>query len=710
MPSIFSKNAIISGDVYFFCLVCEDKLKTEDAVNAHIQKVIHRKNFDQKYSYVKDYESESIGKHKNHEYNKSDDIDVTTSNKHAKWYENCIILFDNLLVTERAWNGLIDNSCAYCNIEFDNEELHKTESTHVLNLIQAQLLIGEKRSVYRKLDNHTFHCITCNEVLALSTESHFEQDMHDECYIQCRRNKKVLYDKTYKNKSRIETPIKQTLNEKISKKDDIIKPDIEHANRLCNINKLFKNEELSEAKITDQKPENDNYNVPELNSLEALVKKLDLNDCIYFNENGDPLCTLCAWDLSGPLDSVKAHIQGRHHQETLKLHKQRVVKEKREKTICGNQKETVELKNNLTATAVTEDNSKSESALKENDCSAILTEIDNETPITDIKSAYKTDIRSNVADLQKHAIAIDLVNEKAVCKKCYTSLPFEIEVIRNHIEQHSKCKSKDNPSLGESVGNETDVTKSLTRPDFMTKSEPEASNIATTNTITETNDEEKTKKDIIKFASENHIYYNFSSNQAYCRVCENQIPKGLTSMKKHVKGAKHASATSAAADGLAPEGASQTKKFCLQVIKKRPRKPDVADVHEWCSAATENDHYCSTKWASSVWFPSCERQFRWLAPHSTPLHQFPACHILFVSKKLAMHWSLGLRVSIGHIPELIVGSLRDGLVGSRFPNLSISLLSKYERTILDVGRKPEGVDVLGAYAGWARPASVTSTI
>ncbi|GBP82219.1 hypothetical protein EVAR_103668_1 [Eumeta japonica] len=61
-----------------------------------------------------------------------------------------------------------------------------------------------------------------------------------------------------------------------------------------------------------------------------------------------------------------------------------------------------------------------------------------------------------------------------------------------------------------------------------------------------------------------------------------------------------ASATSATADGLAPEGASQTKKFCLQVIKKRPRKkfclqvikkrprkPDVADVPEWCSAATD---------------------------------------------------------------------------------------------------------------------------
>ncbi|GBP21876.1 hypothetical protein EVAR_6848_1 [Eumeta japonica] len=31
------------------------------------------------------------------------------------------------------------------------------------------------------------------------------------------------------------------------------------------------------------------------------------------------------------------------------------------------------------------------------------------------------------------------------------------------------------------------------------------------------------------------------------------------------------------------------KRFCLQVIKKRPRKPDVADVHEWCSAATDLD-------------------------------------------------------------------------------------------------------------------------
>ncbi|GBP95974.1 hypothetical protein EVAR_76119_1 [Eumeta japonica] len=64
---------------------------------------------------------------------------------------------------------------------------------------------------------------------------------------------------------------------------------------------------------------------------------------------------------------------------------------------------------------------------------------------------------------------------------------------------------------------------------------------------------------------------------------------------------RRASATSATAEG-AVEGASQTKKFCLQVIKKRPRKkfclqvikkrphkPNVADVHE-CSRI--NLDYC----------------------------------------------------------------------------------------------------------------------
>ncbi|GBP06216.1 hypothetical protein EVAR_3572_1 [Eumeta japonica] len=540
MPSIFSKNAIISGEIDYYCLVCDDRLKTEDSVNAHIQKVVHQKNLDQKSCYVKDYEIDKIRKvnkgyyceycnilltsalkislhvkHKNHKYNKSDDIDVTTSNKHAK-------------------------CCAYCNIEFDNEELHKTESTHVLNLIQAQLLIGEKRSVYRKIDNHTFHCITCNEVLPLPTESHFEQDTHDERYMQCRKDKKILYDKIQKKKPLIGTPKKQIVEANLSQKEKPIIPQAVNANELNNINKKFENK-VNTEEVTRKKTESNNDVVPELDPLEALVKKLNLKDYIYSHENGNLICILCEWDLSSSVDSVKAHIQGRHHQQILKLHKQRVEKEKKEKTICGNQKETKESKNDFTSTAVMEDNSKSENALKENDCSVILTETDKKSPITDVKSTDKTDILSNVADLQKHAIAIDFICEKAFCKKCNKSLPFEIEAIRNHIEQHGKSKSKDCPSLNKSDGNVKDGTKLFTRPVFMSKNESnlETPKMATTSTVTETDDQEKIVRDVEKFASENHINYNFSPNQAYCRICKTQIPNGLNSMKEHVQGARH---------------------------------------------------------------------------------------------------------------------------------------------------------------------------
>ncbi|GBP30557.1 Probable ATP-dependent RNA helicase DDX46 [Eumeta japonica] len=83
------------------------------------------------------------------------------------------------------------------------------------------------------------------------------------------------------------------------------------------------------------------------------------------------------------------------------------------------------------------------------------------------------------------------------------------------------------------------------------------------------------------------------------RLIKEELLKAQTTHQFINKARYKAWATSATADGLAPEGASQTKKFCLQVIKKRPRKkfclqvikkrprkPDVADVHEWCSAAT----------------------------------------------------------------------------------------------------------------------------
>lgn len=64
---------------------------------------------------------------------------------------NTIIAFDNVAIDDRAWNGFEENTCIICDTEFENENIHKTEQNHVLNLIQRNLEFGDDNSVYRKV-------------------------------------------------------------------------------------------------------------------------------------------------------------------------------------------------------------------------------------------------------------------------------------------------------------------------------------------------------------------------------------------------------------------------------------------------------------------------------------------------------------------------------------------------------------------------------
>lgn len=40
------KNCVITGPLDAFCLVCESHLKSEDDLDAHYEKPIHKKNLD----------------------------------------------------------------------------------------------------------------------------------------------------------------------------------------------------------------------------------------------------------------------------------------------------------------------------------------------------------------------------------------------------------------------------------------------------------------------------------------------------------------------------------------------------------------------------------------------------------------------------------------------------------------------------------------
>lgn len=62
-----------------------------------------------------------------------------------------IVAFDEVLITQRAWNGLIDNTCVICNMEFNDEKTHCIDEDHVLNLIPMKVVFGIGKAVSREV-------------------------------------------------------------------------------------------------------------------------------------------------------------------------------------------------------------------------------------------------------------------------------------------------------------------------------------------------------------------------------------------------------------------------------------------------------------------------------------------------------------------------------------------------------------------------------
>lgn len=68
-----------------------------------------------------------------------------------------IIAFDNIAINEKAWNGVKEDTCLICGVEFDNEGIHKTEAMHIINLIQSLIEFESNSAVYRKVTNTVYY-------------------------------------------------------------------------------------------------------------------------------------------------------------------------------------------------------------------------------------------------------------------------------------------------------------------------------------------------------------------------------------------------------------------------------------------------------------------------------------------------------------------------------------------------------------------------
>ncbi|CAH2223043.1 jg9927 [Pararge aegeria aegeria] len=148
MAPIYSKNAILVGVVDYFCLVCEAHLHSDIDTIAHIIQPVHLKHLKAIIN-VEEFKADGIKKIKNKYFcelcNKLLNVlarvrlHITEQshidNKNISFLKRVgdyIIAYEKVLICNRSWNGLNENSCALCNIEYESFKLFVPVITPVI--------------------------------------------------------------------------------------------------------------------------------------------------------------------------------------------------------------------------------------------------------------------------------------------------------------------------------------------------------------------------------------------------------------------------------------------------------------------------------------------------------------------------------------------------------------------------------------------------
>lgn len=263
-----------------------------------------------------------------------------------------VLAFDDLLIGEKAWHSLSEDTCAICNEEFDNENIHKTESAHLLKLVQNKVEFGADNGVYRKTDDNSFQCLTCNAVFALSIlNTHFTDAEHKTLYAKCQEEYKK-YIKRNKNKpSEKIKEVTDTKNEIKDTKNDIndTKIEVKDTNIEVKDTKIDVKDTKVEVKDTKNDVKDTNNDVKdnnlvdknhneihdsiakEVKSCNELVPKVETktepedestifakgNNLTYNTGNTNAFCRICETKLPATLRSMKEHVNGKEHKNRL---------------------------------------------------------------------------------------------------------------------------------------------------------------------------------------------------------------------------------------------------------------------------------------------------------------------------------------------------------------------------------------------------------
>ncbi|CAG4973770.1 unnamed protein product [Colias eurytheme] len=207
MAPNFSKNAILTGLLDYYCLVCEYHFQSEDDIVLHIAKLTHKENLE---NTCYDIEDERIRKIKQWYFCEfCNDLiktkakirlhiaeDLHLTNKFRQSLLRCdygILAYGVIAISNSAWSGLCGGTCLICNCEYTDEKQHLDESMHSINLIKNNIKCDAQDNIYRLIDATSFQCLTCNSLESITTiNSHFTHDTHKKLSENCRQTAKSL--------------------------------------------------------------------------------------------------------------------------------------------------------------------------------------------------------------------------------------------------------------------------------------------------------------------------------------------------------------------------------------------------------------------------------------------------------------------------------------------------------------------------------------
>ncbi|XP_050685113.1 uncharacterized protein LOC126979699 [Leptidea sinapis] len=298
MASNLSENAIVSGWLGYYCLACHAQFPGEDTAKKHITQNSHKEKFNETSYEVANHFIRKINqlyfcelcnlvlktKMKVKLHIKDQKHTAAYIKKALKQLES-VITFNGVVVSEESWNGISDGTCIICNCDCDDKNQHIHDPVHIINLYQSNLSVQDTENVFRVIDETSFQCLICNQVVSLESKSqHFEEKTHN-----ANKRLKVTGTKLDINSTVKELKPKQVKTLNVAEKEDLI--------------------------------------------CKALKAPQYIETC-----GNSYICILCEWEL--PENSVLSHMGGAHHCNILKLHRARIQKLKNQQDINSEKDES----------------------------------------------------------------------------------------------------------------------------------------------------------------------------------------------------------------------------------------------------------------------------------------------------------------------------------------------------------------------------------